>query len=72
MTTEFICYVYFRIFSAKSQFLKGGARGAHPLKFSSTPEKNSKTKCALHVSIIIDLIKRKFLSHNLVCKTTKS
>ena len=32
------------------------------LKFSSTPppKKNSKSECALHVSIIIDLIERKF------------
>ena len=53
-------------------------RGLQGVKFSYTSKKNSKTACALHIIIIIDLIGRKtqlkakynITSHNLVSGMT--
>ena len=41
-------------------FSGGVQRGVHPLKFSSTTQKSSKTECTLYVNIIIELIASKF------------
>ena len=55
----FQCYLHVPV--PGGDFLRREQGGAHtPLKFSSTPKKISKKEYALCISIIIDLIERKF------------